>query len=266
MSTRVSTGLVPARNRATWLLALAYVAAYLVLDWASYIRPLQGLNITPWNPQPALAIALLIWSRRWIWLVWAALVAAELVVRGVPVNWLGALTATVALSLTYAAIAQALAQRIDLSHPFATLKDLAWFAAIVIGGSLVSAVLYVLAFSAGGFGPEGSIYGAIARYWVGDAVGLVVTLPILLIWMDRASRASACLHAQERPVVDDCGADLRLPVGRIWKGGAGLLQVLLPAAAAGRLGVGAVWRGRRRAVLGRHPARPDRGGATGAAP
>ena len=39
--------------------ALGYVAAYLLLDWASYIRPLQGLNITPWNPQPALAIALL---------------------------------------------------------------------------------------------------------------------------------------------------------------------------------------------------------------
>lgn len=188
MSTRVFAGLAPARNRATWLLAFAYLAAYLVLDWASYIRPLQGLNITPWNPQPALAIALLIWSRRWIWLVWGALVAAEFVVRGVPVNWLSALTATVALSLTYAAVAQALAQRMDLSRPFATLKDLAWFAAIAISGSLLSAVLYVLAFSASGFGPAGSI-GAIARYWIGDAVGLLVTLPILLISMERASRS-----------------------------------------------------------------------------
>jgi signal transduction histidine kinase len=160
----------------------------LVLDWASYIRPLQGLNITPWNPQPALAIALLIWSRRWLWLVWAALVAAELVVRGVPANWVSALTATVALSLIYAAVAQALAQRTDLAHPFATLKDLTWFAAIAISGSLVSAVLYVLAFSATGFGPDGSV-GAVARYWVGDAVGLLVTLPLLLIAMDRASRA-----------------------------------------------------------------------------
>jgi two-component system, LuxR family, sensor kinase FixL len=183
-------GLAPAQNRTTWLFALGYVAAYLVLDWASYIRPLQGLNITPWNPQPALAIALLIWSRRWIWLVWAALVAAELVVRGMPVNWVGALAATVALSLTYAAVAQALAQRTDLSHPFSTRKDLAWFAGIVTAGSLTSAVLYVLAFSAAGFGPDNSIYGAVARYWVGDAVGLVVTLPILLIWMDRPSRAT----------------------------------------------------------------------------
>ena len=92
--------------------------------------------------------------------------------------------------MTYAAIAQALSQRTDLSHPFATRKDLGWFAAIVTIGSLVSAVLYVLAFSAAGFGPDGSIYGAIARYWVGDAVGLVVTLPILLILVDRPSRAT----------------------------------------------------------------------------
>jgi signal transduction histidine kinase len=132
---------------------------------------------------------LLIWNRRWLWLVWVALVVAEFVVRGVPVNWLAALVATVALSLTYAAVAQALAKRMDLFHPFATLEDLLWFAAIAIGGSLISAVLYVLAFSASGFGPDGSI-GAIARYWVGDGVGLLVTLPILLISMERTSRAA----------------------------------------------------------------------------
>ena len=189
MSTRFLGGWAPARDRATWLLALAYVAAFLVLDWASYIRPLQGLNITPWNPQPALAIALLIWSRKWIWLVWATLVATELVVRGFPDNSLAALTATIALALTYAAVAQALSERTDLSHPFATLRDLGWFAGIAIGGSLVSAILYVLAFSTSGFGPDGTAFGAVARYWVGDAVGLLVTLPILLISMDRASRA-----------------------------------------------------------------------------
>jgi two-component system, LuxR family, sensor kinase FixL len=188
MSSRIFAGLVPAQNRATWRLALVYVAAYLLLDWASYIRPFQGLNITPWNPQPALAIALLIWSRKWIWLVWAALVLAELTVRGVPTNWLAVLTATIALSLIYAAVAQALAHRTDLSHPFATLEDLIWFAIIAIAGSLLSAILYVLAFFAIGSGPDGSI-GAIVRYWVGDAVGLLVTLPIMLISMDRASRA-----------------------------------------------------------------------------
>ena len=167
-------------------LAAGYVAAFVFLDWASYIRPLQGLNITPWNPQPALAVALLMHGRRWIWLVWAGLVAAELVVRGIPQNAGGALAATVALGLTYAAMAQALGQRIGLAAPFRDRRELFWFTAIVTAGSLLCAVLYILAFSIEG--QAWAIWGAVARYWVGDTVGFIVTLPVLLIATDRSRR------------------------------------------------------------------------------
>ncbi len=190
MSARASGAWSAAQKPTAWLIALGYLAIYLVLDWASYIRPWQGLNITPWNPQPALAIGLLAWDRRWIWLVWAGLVTAEFVVRGIPANWLAAFATTVALSLTYAAVAKAIQQRTDLSHPLATRKDLGWFAAIATLGSLASALVYVLAYSAAGFGPNESLMGAIVRYWIGDAVGLVVTLPALLILMDRPSRSA----------------------------------------------------------------------------
>jgi len=167
-------------------LAAAYAAGFVILDWASYIRPLQGLNITPWNPQPALAVALLMHGRRWIWLVWAGLVAAELAVRGIPGNPAGALAATVALSLTYAAMAQALLYRIGLAAPFRDRRDLLWFTAIVTAGSLLCAFLYILAFSVQG--PAWAIWGAVARYWVGDTVGLIVTLPVLLIAADASRR------------------------------------------------------------------------------
>ena len=39
-----------------WAWAAGYLAAYVLLDWASYFRPVPGLNITPWNPQQALAV------------------------------------------------------------------------------------------------------------------------------------------------------------------------------------------------------------------
>ena len=42
-----------------WAVVVGYVLVFLILDWASFIRPLQGLNITPWNPQPALALSLI---------------------------------------------------------------------------------------------------------------------------------------------------------------------------------------------------------------
>ena len=169
-------------------MAVGYVAAYVVLDWASYIRPLQGLNITPWNPQPAVAISLLMWRRQWVWLVWVSLAVAEFAVRGVPDNLLGAFAATVGLSLTYAAIAQSLVRHVGLTAPFRDRGGLLWFTVIAVVGSLLCALLYVLAFSSPAFGFDWTTYGAIARYWVGDAVGLIVTMPVLLIAMDGSRR------------------------------------------------------------------------------
>jgi two-component system sensor kinase FixL len=35
-----------------WMVVLGYFVVFLLLDWASFIRPVHDLNITPWNPQP----------------------------------------------------------------------------------------------------------------------------------------------------------------------------------------------------------------------
>ena len=126
-----------------WLLGLGYVVAFLLLDWVSFIRPFQGLNITPWNPQPALAIALLLRRPHWLWLVWLSLVTAELAVRGVPSDWFVTLTATAALGLCYAALARVARVRLDKTLALATRHDLVWFTAIAIGGALLSGTVYI---------------------------------------------------------------------------------------------------------------------------
>ena len=174
----------PAVDLRTLALAVCFVTAYVVLDWASYIRPFQGLNITPWNPQPAVAIALLVYSRRWFWLVVAAVVVAEVVVRGGPDEWVPALASAMALALTHAAVARALLQRIDLRRPLASRTELGWFIGIVTIGALLNAAFYVFAHAV-----ENTTTGAIVRYWVGDAVGILVTLPLLLMAMNSASRS-----------------------------------------------------------------------------
>lgn len=172
-----------------WLFGLGYVLVFLLLDWASYIRPLQGLNITPWNPQPALAIAILLWNRRWLWLVWVSLMTAELIVRGAPADWFGVLMSTAALSLVYGAIAGVLTSRLDSSPTLATQGELLWLTVALVAGALLSGVVYVTAISVAGSGPSGSILTAVARYWIGDAVGLLVLLPMLLLVMDPIRRA-----------------------------------------------------------------------------
>ncbi len=177
---------------------VGYVLVFMLLDWASYIRPFGGLNITPWNPQPAFAIALLMWNARLLWLVWVSLVSAELAVRGVPVDLFVTAAATAALSLCYAAIARTLRRRLDATPALATRRDLLRFTAIVVGGALLSGAVYVCTFAAGGLGPSGSLPEAIARFWVGDAVGLIVVLPVLMMVADPPRRAALAAALRSR--------------------------------------------------------------------
>jgi integral membrane sensor domain MASE1 len=186
------------RRNLRWLMVPAYLTLFVLLDWASYIRPFEGMNITPWNPQPALAIALLLAEPRRLWLVWVGLLAAELTVRGIPADWPGTLVATGALALAYGALARALSLRLDRRLPLASIPDLLWFTLICIVGALFSSLVYVGALIAAGQGVAGPTYEAFARYWVGDGVGLIVTLPILLVLIDPMRRAALMASLRSR--------------------------------------------------------------------
>lgn len=196
------TNLVSGSKRFTFwselLLVAGYLLLYVLLDWVSYIRPLQGFNITPWNPQPALAIALLLWAPQRVWLVWLGLLAAELAVRGMPGNVGVVLAASLAQSWIFAGLARALAGFLGPTPRLATLRDLAWFTGIAALGALLSAVTYVAAYAAPGLGTPATIGGAMVRYWIGDLVGLLVTLPMFLILID-ALRRRALLAAMRSP-------------------------------------------------------------------
>lgn len=171
-----------------WMVLLGYLAVYLLLDWASYIRPFEGLNITPWNPQPALAVALLLASGRLWWVVWIGLVAAEGVVRGLPVDLFVAATASAALTLSYLGIARALQRWLSDGLRLATMRDMRALLAIIAVGSLANGCVYLGSVAAAGQGPEAPLIAAIGRYWIGDAVGLLVTLPLLLAAADPTRR------------------------------------------------------------------------------
>lgn len=176
-----------------WAVVVGYVIVFLILDWASFIRPLQGLNITPWNPQPALAVALLMASRRLWWVVIGGLLAAELLVRGLPGDLVVLAFAACALTFSYLAMAAALERKLGDGWRLSNGRDVAWFLAIIALGALLSGVVYVGTYAAGGVLPTGPLWAALARYWVGDAVGMTVTLPILLVAMD-ADRRDTLTH------------------------------------------------------------------------
>lgn len=182
-------------------LLVGFVASYLILDWVSYIHPLQSLQITPWNPQAALAIGLvMLLGQRWLPAVAAAVLLAELLVRGAPHAAGATLLIATVLTLGYGATAQALVSPFAVRPDLERRSDILRLIAVTGVGTLVTAALYISSLSALDIGPRDGYLSAAAKFWIGDFVGVVVTLPLLLmVW--NSSRRRQLVNLARRPEV-----------------------------------------------------------------
>lgn len=169
---------------------LAFVAAYVALDWASYLHPLHGLNITPWNP--SLALGLVYWFRhgKLAALPWfCAILIGEILVRGLPATL--PMTALLSLVLTagYGLIAEALGRRLKNGDIPGDQRGLLSWLVIVLVGTLVTSGIYVSLLLPTGLIPVGDWSVAWVRFWIGDFVGIVVTMPFFWLLVDVRGRA-----------------------------------------------------------------------------
>jgi signal transduction histidine kinase len=170
--------------------AAAYVALYVVLAWVSFVHPMRGLGITPWNPQAALAVGLLLWRPRSWWLVCFAVVSGEAFVRAEGVPWSALLVSSSMLTGGYAATAAALSRWARVKSAIITRREVVLFLLIVGAGVLLVAVLRVAGLAAFGEVPPDRLLAAIHRGAIGDGVGLLVTLPLLVLLGNRERRAA----------------------------------------------------------------------------
>lgn len=172
----------PKPSRLSYLEFPAFIALYLLFDWATYIDPLYGLNITPWNPDPALGLVFWLrhgWRAALPWLV--ALVGGELLVRGMPAGWTVSLLSSLWLAAGYGVLGAALRRRFGDGGVFDSRDRLFQWLLIVVVGTLVNDVGYITVLSAAGLIPAGQWGEAVLRFGIGDVVGVLVSMP--LIWM-----------------------------------------------------------------------------------
>ena len=159
--------------------AAVFAPCYILLDWASYIDPVGPFNITPWNPQPALAIV-------WMMLgglvhapaVLATILLADIVVRHAPGGY--AITAMTALILTsgYATVAWVLKSLLSDTGLRST-RQLTIFTTVVVAGTSVVGAAFIGVLSSAGLIAGTAFSNAWIRFWIGDAVGILVTAPLL---------------------------------------------------------------------------------------
>ena len=164
------------------LLVTAYVIAYVVLDFVSYVHPFAPFAITPWNPPPGLSLALLLaFGLRYAPALLVASILAEVLVRGrgAPLHEM-ALYGTI-LTLGYTATAAVMLRTLKLDPRFATVRDLFVFTATVAVSALVISVLYIGAHVLAGRFSWSDFTDNAVQFWVGDVIGILVTTPFLLV-------------------------------------------------------------------------------------
>lgn len=175
--------------RPAWIDIMTLLLGYVALDWASFIHPLYGLNITAWNPAPALGLIFLLrFGRRAILPLALAILLADAWVRNLPVSLLVSFGLSALLTLGYWAIAEALRHRLSSRSIFSDRRGLLEWAGIVTVGTLLNSIIFVGTLSVGDLIPIGEVVGAFVRYWIGDCVGVLVSMPILWMLLDPRGR------------------------------------------------------------------------------
>jgi len=165
--------------------AAVFAPCYVLLDWVSYIHPLGPFNITPWNPQPALAIVwMLLGGLAHAPAVCVTIILADGIIRDFPAGHGVTLLSALVLAAGYTAIAWALRALLRPKPSLRSLRQLTLFIGVVASGTVVVAAGFVGVLHAAGALERGAALAGWLRFWVGDAVGVLVTAPLLLVAAD----------------------------------------------------------------------------------
>ena len=166
----------------TPVVAVAYVALYVALDWVSFIHPVGVFGITPWNPPPGLSLAFLLryGIRQGPWLFIAAL-AAEFLVRGAPAPLPVLFAASLLLAVSYTVLAALLTRVLRVDADLRSLRDVTVFVVAAAVACAIIALAFVALFARSGVLPPREFQEGVTQFWIGDLIGIVVTAPALLV-------------------------------------------------------------------------------------
>jgi len=172
----------------TATLSVGYIALYLALDRLSFIGALHGVGITPWDPSAGLAVALLILrGLRFAPLVIAAELLSNSTLPSTTVAALPVCLGSIWVAAGYTGAAAVL-RHIGLQTSIRTSADVVMLLIVTVISSALVASGFVATYAAAGVVPWSGAAEAGFHLWIGDAIGIVVLLPPVLLLYERIKK------------------------------------------------------------------------------
>ncbi len=171
----------------TILLGGGYIAAYVLLDWISFVEHNPFANYA-WNPNTGASFAaVIIFGQRMLPFMFLAPLLGDLVIPQFPLSLPFELAAVTLIGGVYGAAALFLLhpkQRFD--RTLQSMSSLILLTFTVVVSAAVVAAGYVGIVVASGLLPTADFAPAALSYWVGDTIGVMVLMPFALtLWTRR---------------------------------------------------------------------------------
>ena len=175
-------------------LSAGYIALYIALDRLSFIGALYGIGITPWSPSAGLAMALLvIKGLRYAPLVLAAEFLSGATLPTTPISPVPIFLGSLVVAAGYTGAA-AMLRHAGLEAGICGSSDVVRLLTVTIIFSGLVASGFVASYAVAGVVPWSDGAEAWFHFWIGDAIGIVVLLPPLLLLCGRFRQRAPPLH------------------------------------------------------------------------
>jgi two-component system sensor kinase FixL len=179
----------PSNTKGLVQTSLIYAFLHLALDGASTMFSLANLGITPWNPPAGLALtAFLLWGGRAFPGVVAGCLISEYIVRSGALGPVASLLLACLVAGSYWGLSVFSLKALKMGRELLALRDLAMLVAAGLMATSIVACAYVGFLVLLGKISADVVGLALVRYWVGDAIGVLVVTSLLLVLAREAKR------------------------------------------------------------------------------
>lgn len=200
----------PELVRYVWVVTL-YLVLWAVLDRIALAFETRA-EISVWYPPSALNfVLLLVFGLRYTPALLLNTLVHEHFVTGCNLDFVTQLLSNLITTAGYAGASALLLRKLRINPRLRSLRDIVWFVVVAaITAPLIVAVLQALNFAGGGIIPWSQLLILSLHYWAGDATGIAMLAPFLLVLLRRVPWI--WVHKEQELLVPD--AKLRWPKKR----------------------------------------------------